>query len=138
MVKEQEGVVIDTDGCVAKVKANRHGDCKNCGACPGDSALVLDVRNPIGAKPGQLVVFEMKKSNMLKAAFVVYMMPLISIFLGAMLGDLAANKYKFAPGFYEVAGGALLFALSIIYVKYFDKSSGRNAKMQPVIVRNIS
>lgn len=135
MTRENEGVVIEVSGDMARVKSNRHGDCKNCGACPGDNATVLDVQNPLGAKPGQRVSFEIKETNMLKAAFIVYIMPLIAIFLGTIAGTWLGEKTGQSIRMFQIGGGILAFILSIIYVKIFDKSTQSNKKMIPIITR---
>ncbi|WP_406542265.1 hypothetical protein [Clostridium ljungdahlii] len=44
MKRESEGIVIETSESIAKVRASRHGDCKSCGACPGDNAIVVDAK----------------------------------------------------------------------------------------------
>lgn len=137
MKKEQEGIVIDTAGSVAKIKVSRHGDCKNCGSCPGDSAMVLDAQNPINAKPGQHVVFEVKEVNMLKAAFIVYILPLIATFIGVAAGQLLAKKLGYNVSTFQIIGGVAAFILSTIYIKKFDKSAGSDISMQPVIIRSL-
>ncbi len=79
MVKEEEGIIIEIfENNIAKVKVGRHNECKNCGACPGDSSVVIEAKNLLGAKTGQRIAFEMKETNMLMAAFVVYIAPLIA------------------------------------------------------------
>ncbi|MBI6873017.1 SoxR reducing system RseC family protein [Clostridium aciditolerans] len=138
MTRENEGVVIEVSGDMAKVKSNRHGDCKNCGACPGDNATVLDVQNPLGAKPGQRVSFEIKETNMLKAAFIVYIMPLIAIFLGAIAGTWLGEKAGQSIRMFQIGGGIVAFILSVIYVKIFDKSTRSDKKMIPIITRILS
>lgn len=138
MKEETEGVVIQVIGDIAKVKANRHGDCKNCGACPGDKAMVVDAMNSLNAKPGQRVAFEVKEVNMLKAAFVVYILPLVATFIGAVAGGILSKKNGQWNTTFEVIGGIIGFILSIIYVKFFDKAANKNEKMRPVITRIIS
>lgn len=138
MVKENDGVVIEVNGEMAKVKSSRHGDCKNCGACPGDNATVLDVQNPIGAKPGQRVIFEMKEVNMLKAAFVVYIMPLVAIFVGAVIGNWVGSKLERPVLAFQIVGGVIAFFIAVINVKIFDKSARTDKKMIPTITRIIS
>ncbi|MGE5628360.1 MAG: SoxR reducing system RseC family protein [Solirubrobacterales bacterium] len=134
MKKEQVGIVVEVHGNMAKVRATRHGDCKNCGACPGDNAMILDARNPIGAKVGQNVTFEIQEVNMLQAAFIVYILPLVAIFLGAMAGGYAANNIgSNSIVTFQVIGGIIAFALSVLYIKFFDKSARNDVKMQPVI-----
>ncbi|AKA70098.1 SoxR reducing system RseC family protein [Clostridium scatologenes] len=138
MNKETEGIVIQIEGNMAKIKANRHGDCSNCGACPGDKAMVVDAINTIGAKPGQHVSFEIKEVNMLKAAFVVYILPLISIFIGAVIGGFVAKKIAQDTIVCQVIGGIITFILSIIYIKFFDKAANKDEKMKPIITRILS
>lgn len=136
METQQEGIVIALreDG-IAQVKTSRHNDCENCGACPGNSAIVLDARNPLGAKPGQRVLVQVKEVNMLKSAFIVYLLPLIAIFAGAMLGGYLAERSELPALWLQVGGGALAFVGSVFYIKYFDRSARTDANMQPLITR---
>mgnify|MGYP000935026625 CR=1 FL=1 len=136
MKKEQLGIVVEVNGNMAKVRATRHGDCKNCGACPGDNAMIVDARNPVGAKVGQNVTFEIQEVNMLQAAFIVYMLPLVAIFLGAVAGWYAANRMgSQSVVTFHVIGCIIAFALSVLYIKIFDKSARNDVKMQPVITK---
>lgn len=136
MDKQQEGIVLEVmNGNLAKVKTSRHNDCENCGACPGNSAMVLEALNDIGAKPGQRVAIEVKEINMLKAAFIVYILPLIAVFVGAMIGGNFAERLGSEVLWWQIAGGIIAFILSVIYIKYFDHAARTDVKMQPVIVR---
>lgn len=132
---QQEGVVLEVNGKMAKVKSSRHNDCKNCGACPGNSALVLDARNTVGAKSGQRVTIEVREVNMLKAAFIVYVLPLIAAFLGAIAGGFVAEPFALPETFSRIAGGMGAFLLAVWYIKYFDGSTRMDEKMQPTITR---
>jgi sigma-E factor negative regulatory protein RseC len=132
---QQEGVVIGVKDGMAQVKTSRHNDCENCGACPGNSAMVLDAQNPVGAKPGQRVIVEVKEVNMLKSAFIVYLLPLIAVFVGAILGGFLAEKLGTASLWLQVSGGFLAFLCSILYIKYTDRNARSNVKMQPTITR---
>jgi sigma-E factor negative regulatory protein RseC len=135
MHAQQEGIVIGIENGLAKVKTSRHSDCENCGSCPGSTALVLEARNPLGARPGQRVLIEVKELSMVKSAFVVYMLPVIAVFCGAMLGGYAAERLMAEPLWYSIGGGSLAFFSSLLYIKYFDRSTRKNVSMQPVITR---
>lgn len=135
MNTQQEGIVLSVSGSLAKVKTSRHTDCENCGSCPGNTAIVLDVVNQIGARPGQLVVVEVQELDMLKSAFIVYMLPLIAIFGGTMLGGYIAEQLAAEALLYQVMGGLLAFVGSIFYIRKFDRSAGADVKKQPVIIR---
>lgn len=135
MDKQQEGIVLEVHGLMAKVKTSRHNDCENCGACPGNSALVLEARNTLDAKPGDRVLVEVQEVNMLKAAFIVYMLPLLAILIGAVIGNVLAEKMGFSVILFQAAGGFMLFVLSVLYIKLFDSSARNDVKMQPVITK---
>lgn len=138
MMQEQVGVVLEVSGNKAKVKTSRHSDCENCGACPGNQAMIVEAQNPVGAKPGQRVELEIKEVNMLKAAFIVYMLPLIAIFLGALGGTWIGQELDYPVLMFQIIGGSLAFILSVVYIKFFDRASRGNSQMQPVITRIIS
>lgn len=138
MQKQQEGMVLEVSGCMAKVKTSRHNDCENCGACPGNSAMILDALNSMGAKPGQCVVVEIKEINMLKAAFTVYILPLVAAFAGAIIGDFLGRFLGFEELISRLIGGSGMTLLSIWYIKYYDNSARMDDKMQPTIIQIIS
>jgi sigma-E factor negative regulatory protein RseC len=136
MSKEQLGIIVEAEGVMAKIKATRHGDCKNCGACPGDDAMLVEARNPIEAKVGQRVAFLIPEVNMLQAAFTVYMLPLAAIALGAVAGWYAAQSTGTqAVTMYEIIGGVIGFGLSLVYIKLYDRHARKSEKMQPVITK---
>jgi sigma-E factor negative regulatory protein RseC len=135
MEGQQEGVVLSVAEGLAKVKTSRHNDCENCGSCPGNAAIVLDARNPVGAKPGQRVMVEIKEAEMLKSAFIVYMLPLVAIFAGAVLGGYIAERLAAAALWFQIGGGGLAFVGSVYYIRYFDRKARTSIRMQPVITR---
>lgn len=135
MKKEQEGIVIELNSHIAKVKVARHGDCENCGACPGNNAMVLEANNAIGAKKGDHVVFELVEKNMLKAAFVVYVLPLMLIFAGVEAGDWAARFFNGHNSTFAVVGGIIAFILSIAFIFNYEKMSRSNIHRLPKIVK---
>ena len=64
------------------------GDCHKCSGCgAAKEAIVLEAQNPIGAKPGDLVKVESETGPVLKAAAVMYMVPMILFFVGYALGE---------------------------------------------------
>jgi sigma-E factor negative regulatory protein RseC len=135
MDTQQEGIVLEVIGSMAKVKTSRHNDCENCGACPGNSAMVLEARNDIGARPGQRVAIEIREINMLQAAFIVYILPLIVVCIGIIAGWNLAQRLGSEPLWFQVAGGVVAFIMSVVYIKYFDTSARTDIKMQPTITR---
>jgi len=135
--KEEEGIVIALNGKIAKVRASRHSECESCGACAGDNATVMDVYNPVDAKVGQRVIIEIPEDNMLKAAFIVFLLPLLTTFMGYLIGVWISQKYGFPALLSEVSASIVAFVLTLLYIKYFDRSM-TNTKMMPVITDVLS
>ena len=134
-MKTEEGLVIETVGNIARIKAGRHNDCKNCGACPGDNDIIVCAKNQKGAIPGQRVVFEVKETSAFMATFVCFVLPLIVGFSGVMLGRLVGQAVHRSSSAFEIIGGIIGLIIAIGYIKLFDSYVNRNEKSQPSILR---
>ena len=75
--------------------------------------MVFTADNPIGAKAGELVKVESSAAPVLKAAVVLYVLPLVLFFLGYWLGTL--------PGAFGALGGVLGFVLGVVIVVAYDR-----------------
>jgi len=93
------------------------GDCHKCSGCgAAKETLLLTALNPIRAGKGDLVVVESESGPVLKAAAVLYVMPLVLFFLGYALGaGLHLGGLLGALGF--LAG----IALVVVYDRRFAK-----------------
>ncbi len=90
------------------------GDCHKCSGCgAAKEAVVFTADNPIGAKAGELVKVESSTAPVLKAAVVLYVLPLVLFFLGYWLGTL--------PGAFGALGGVLGFVLGVVIVVAYDR-----------------
>ena len=89
------------------------GDCHKCSGCgAAKEAIILEAKNPIGAKAGDLVKIEAASGPVLKAAVVMYMVPMILFFAGYALGSI-----------WNMGGliGGLSFAGSICLAVLYDR-----------------
>ena len=90
------------------------GDCHKCSGCgAAKEAIVLEADNPIGAAVGDFVTISSDTGPVLRAAAVLYMMPLVLFFLGYALGEVAW-------GMGGLLGG-LAFVLGIALVVVYDR-----------------
>ena len=65
------------------------GDCHKCSGCGAvQESMLFTANNPIGAKPGDVVVVEAKTGPVLAAAAMLYVLPLVLFFVGCILGTL--------------------------------------------------
>ena len=72
----------------------------------------MTAQNPIGAKPGDMVIIESQTGPVLKAAAILYMLPLVMFFLGYLVG---MNWQKGA------LCGCLAFSLGIGASVFYDR-----------------
>ena len=90
------------------------GDCHKCSGCgAAKEAIIVTAQNPIAAGVGDLVNVRSETGPVLKAAVVLYMLPLVLFFAGYAL----AAALNFSGGI----GGGLAFALSIVLIVLYDR-----------------
>lgn len=90
------------------------GDCHKCSGCGmAKEAVVLTAANPIGARRGDLVKVESESAPVLKAAVVLYILPLALFFLGYALGSALGSLGAWIAG--------LGFALGVGIVVLYDR-----------------
>lgn len=98
------------------------GDCHKCSGCgAAKEAVVFTADNRIGAKTGDVVKVVSETAPVLKAAVVLYLIPLIFFFLGYYLGTL--------PGNFGALGGGLGFVLGVAIVVVYDRKVVKNANL---------
>ena len=118
------------------MKISRHSDCSNCGLCPGEDALVLDAPNTLDTKPGQRVILEIKEGNMLKAAFSVYILPLVAVAGGIFLGYFFSSFFKTSEVLPMTIGGVVFGLVAVLAIKRLDRSL-QSATDMPKIIKVI-
>ena len=89
------------------------GDCHKCSGCgAAKETILLKAKNPIGAMRGDVVILESATGPVLKAAAVLYMLPLVLFIAGYLVGmqwNLGALI------------GGLAFVLSIVLIIVYDR-----------------
>ena len=90
------------------------GDCHKCSGCgAAKESILITAENPLGASAGDLVVVRSETGPVLKAAAVLYMMPLVLFFTGYALAE--------ALGFSGALSGCLAFVLSVVLIVIYDR-----------------
>lgn len=90
------------------------GDCHKCAGCGAQQqTMILTVHNAIGAKPGDMVMIASETGPVLKAAAVLYVLPLV-LFLAAYL--LGEHLWSAGP-----LVGLLGLTMGLVLVKLYDR-----------------
>lgn len=97
------------------------GDCHKCSGCgAAQEALLFTAQNPIGAKPGELVVVSSGSGPVLAAAAVLYLLPILLFFLGYGAGAVLWSKGAIT--------GCIAFALGIGISVAYDRLVAKKQK----------
>lgn len=117
-----EGIVKSLDGIRCSVAVERKSacgeNCAHCGGCSGGGVQICIAENSAGAGVGDRVVIEIDSGNVLKSAFLVYILPLLAFFA----------VYAAADGFFGQAAAGIVGAAAMLAVfailRLFDKRLG--------------
>ncbi|MBF0446884.1 MAG: SoxR reducing system RseC family protein [Magnetococcales bacterium] len=119
----EEVIVIAEEGRYALVSGQRKSACGSCHAEASCSVLSVGggkreapirVLNPLGAKVGQRVELEISEQQLLKASFLVYVLPIISLIFFGVLGRYLAVRFGVAADLAEGLGGLVGVAALVL------------------------
>ncbi|MDD5241787.1 MAG: SoxR reducing system RseC family protein [Sulfuricella sp.] len=144
---ETEAIVVRLEDAVAYVQAERKSSCSGCSesSCGtsllaslfGQKAPLYRARNEAGAKVGDRVVIGMNESGLLKGTLLLYMLPLLLLFAGAVAGSMLAATTEVRDG-YSAVGAAIGLMAGFIGLKLFSARLGLGKQFQPVILSRIA
>ncbi|MBQ7345897.1 MAG: SoxR reducing system RseC family protein [Oscillospiraceae bacterium] len=101
------------------------GDCHQCAGCgAAKETIKFRVRDPIGVLPGDVVIVQAKSAPVLRAAAILYLIPLALFYVGFYLGALLGSG---------ALGGCLAFALGIALVVLYDRRVASKEKTEYTI-----
>ncbi len=112
-------VLADGTAQVLRVRESAcSGDCHQCSGCgASQQKMLLTAHNPIGAKPGDQVVIEAESAYVLKAAVLLYILPVVLFIAGYLIGE-----WLWKNGILLSLGGLLLgFGLVGAYDRHCSK-----------------
>jgi sigma-E factor negative regulatory protein RseC len=138
---EEVGVVVRIEGNLAVVKTKRNSMCDGChsgGFCRalgGGSDMEVAARNETGAEVGDEVRVVVPSKTFLKASFLIYMVPVTALILGALLGRAVGPfiSQEGNPEFISVVFGLMLFVLSFFVMRVWTGRIKGREEYAPVI-----
>lgn len=147
---EESAVIVARDGEFADVQALRRGACGGCGAKAACGTSLLDrflgrrplrlrVVNVIDASVGEQVVVGVPEAALLRAAVSAYLVPVLGLILGAMLGqEFASLSASSASDPFSVIGGLVGFGLALLWLRGYSARLGSNPRYRAVLLRRAS
>ncbi|MFL0194950.1 SoxR reducing system RseC family protein [Clostridium sp. WILCCON 0269] len=64
-----------------------------------------------------------KSTNMVMAAFMLFILPIVFVFIGIFSGGYIGKVAEGSVRVYQVMGGIIAFILALILIKLFDKAT---------------
>lgn len=138
MVKEQ-GIIKKIKGKKVVIRVQQTSACTHCkskGSCDvSKREMLIDVDNNLGAKEGDLVELSVPEGAVLKLSFLIYIMPIIALIIGAFAGWVIAESLKTDTTFASIVGGGLCIGLSFYVLKKINKKAEYEEKYFPRMIR---
>lgn len=134
---EKNGQVLSTHQNLARVKIKRTSTCATCscaGMCSpfGKDWMIVEAINLPGAREGQNVIVTYEMENELKASFILYIVPLMSLIFGAIAGAWTDPLHN--QDLSSVTGGFGLLILTYLAIRLYSQKKYRlEQKFNPVI-----
>ena len=129
-----EGIVISVDGTKSKVRITTAPECTGCPSkshChTGDtSSREITVINEYGAGISDHVVFESDTGKVIFSAAMIWIVPLLSMFVGYFVGT------RFAGGFLPIVTAFVFLILAFIFLKFLDNTLSGGRTFYPRITK---
>ncbi len=133
---EEKGRVVKVDNGVAQVEMERTSACGRCGIClqsSGDKPI-LYAEDSLGARPGDEVLVSVESKQVLKAAFLIYLFPLVGLIGGYFLGRTVLGTERTGIIFAGLGFFTTLFLL-YQYDKRLKAQKSKEAKIIQIVKR---
>jgi sigma-E factor negative regulatory protein RseC len=144
---ETRAVVVQVEGRFALIRANQANGCEQCnGKGCGTGKLFrlfcnnlrqFQVDNPINAGVGDEVVISVAEGAILRGIGLVYLLPLLLLVIGAMLGNAWAGQPAGQHDGYATAGALSGLVVGFIAAKWISSARIRSS-FRPYIARSWS
>ncbi len=140
---EEEGIVAEVSGDIAKVAILTKSACEQCaaaGVChPGDQEF-MEASNPLGAKKGQKVKVAVAPQIYLKASIILYGVPTAAFIAGAIVAKNVADRIgsAWSSDLWAFIAGMACLLLSFIFIRSYNKKIEKTQTYKPVIIEILS
>ncbi len=139
---EEHGIVVENKGTVVLIKAKRTSACDSCAASKschsiGEEEVLVEADDPVGAKVGDRVAYEVSASAIIKAGMLLYLVPLLSFIGGLVLGSAASALFftGLNPDLVSGIFGAVFLAGAFIGLKLYGRRLERDKSYRPHVLK---
>ncbi|NIO03347.1 MAG: hypothetical protein GTN74_01690 [Proteobacteria bacterium] len=143
---EETGIVTGlNENGFASVRVTGGEGCESCGcrgACQalgGGNERKLTAINRAGATVGDQVVIRIGSGSVLKASFIVYLVPILALLLGSFVGARYSSQIWATgnPETVSVLTGLFCLGASFMAIRLYSNRLSQNQKYYPTIEKVI-
>lgn len=139
---EEHGVVIEEKGRTVLIRAEQKSTCESCvskSSCQvlGDSEMLIEAENPVGARVGDRVVFSAGAASIMKAGVLLYLVPVLCFIFGVVLGQMLSADFfpDRNPDLVSGLFGAFFLAVAFVGLKLYNRLIEKGKAHLPTIHR---
>ena len=143
---EEQAIIVETQGEHAWVETQRKSACGSCSVNKGCGTSVvgkilgqkysrLKVLTTFPVSVGDTVVIGIKESALVRGSFAVYMVPLLAMFILALLGEWFGSQYPGDGESLSVLFGLIGLGAGFYWLRRFSVKIDKNQHYQAVILR---
>lgn len=99
--------------------------------------MEVETINTAGAGIGDRVVIGFQTSSLLKISFLVYIFPILSMIIGAIIGQKIALFYSLDESFLSAIFGFLFFFFAFLFIKTKGSKLAKKNEYRPKIIKII-
>jgi len=135
---EERGRVVEARAGRALVETTRSASCDSCGArhacgCMGGGREArVWVADPLGVAPGDRVIVAVPEGTVLRASVLVYLVPVLALVAGAVVGNELAPSLGLSPDLGSAALGLISMVLAFLASRFLG---GRSVQGPTIIGR---
>ena len=137
----EEGTIKRIDGQKAWVTTVRSEACHHCearGACKvlgsGKEVEVM-ADNLAGGREGDRVLLGMERKSVLLATFLVYMVPVLFMMIGAVIGSKISSAISMNKDSAALICSLIFFTVTLLIVRRKGKILGNKQEYTPKIIK---
>ena len=140
----EEGIVIHTHAALARVKTTKSSSCKACTAKDSchvmetGNVMEVDAINGAGAREGDRILLHFETASLMKACFLLYLLPVGFMLMGAVFGHWLALKASMNVSLLSAGFGFLSLFLSFVMIRSKANALGNNDAYKPKIIKILS
>ena len=137
----EEGIVIHTHDALARVKTTRSGSCKactarsSCHATETGKVMEVDAINGAGAREGDRILLHFETASLMKACFLLYLLPVIFMLMGAIFGHWLALKTSMNVSLLSAVFGFLSLVMSFVMIRSKANTLENKDAYKPKIIK---